>query len=170
MAPRWKMRRSGVIVFSALSALAVLVAPLESGAAVPTAVPTMGHGTPWLWPRSLAQLGQGLRLRGGMNTFVNDVNMNMQNKPPVEIGADLTENGGVLKTVLETGWKTPRFSIGDEVALCMHKSMSLEYAPLPHARNPTTQNRPQPPENLFGTNPPALLGGKAWAHHVGEPG
>ena len=70
-----------------------------------------------------------------MNTFVNDVNMNMPNKP-VEIGADLTENGGVLKTVLETGWKTPRFSIGDEVA------------PLPHAPNPITKNRVPSPLNI----------------------
>ncbi|KAJ1475166.1 hypothetical protein T484DRAFT_3201845 [Baffinella frigidus] len=106
----WR-RRSGVAAFSALSALAVLIAtPVDSGASVPC--------TPWVWPRDLGLLGQGLRLRGGSNRFGHDVNMGVPPKP-TEIGEDLTENGGVLKTVLETGWRTPRFSIGDEVSVAV---------------------------------------------------
>ena len=48
---------------------------------------------------------------------------------PVEVGADITGDGGVLKTILETGWRSPMFSDGDEVRCA---EMFRSFNPVPH--------------------------------------
>jgi hypothetical protein len=74
------------------------------------------------------RLHSGPRLRGGRSESDGDEPVRGP-EVPVEVGADITGDGGVLKTILETGWRSPMFSDGDEVRCA---EMFRSFNPVPH--------------------------------------